>query len=443
MAQRAIREYDGKKLFAQNWDKYFAPLKYPFESVLVTSGEELKKKAEEPGYEWLKNKPLVAKPDMLFGKRGKNNLVLFKVNKPGDVTLEDAAKWIDEKRNQETTLLSGQKGVLTHFIVEPFTPHTEDEEYYIAATTLDENYDVLYMSAHGGMEVEENWDKVVEVKIPINASDEEIEKIIKENIPADIPEDKKETYANFAVNFYKFFRDLNFAYLEINPVVIVGDNVYLLDLVARLDDTAGFLMRDKWGDIEFPTPFGMPEKSPEEKAIAEADAKSGASLKLTVLNPEGRIWTLVAGGGASVVYADTIADLAGGVAELANYGEYSGGPTTDETRFYTETVLDLMTRKKDPQGRDKILIIGGAIANFTDVAKTFTGIIQAFEKYADKMKDVGVRIYVRRGGPNYEKGLKDIKEAAERLGLPIKVFGPETHITDIVRMAIEEDKAKA
>jgi ATP-citrate lyase beta-subunit len=443
MAQKPIREYDGKKLFAQNWDKYFKGLNYPFESVIVKSGEELKAKANEEGNEWLKEKVLVAKPDMLFGKRGKNNLVLFKINKPGDVTLEDAAKWIDEKRSQEVTLLSGAKGVLTHFIVEPFTPHTEDEEYYIAATTYDENYDVLYMSAHGGMEVEENWDKVTEVKIPIDATDEEIEKIISENIPADIPEDKKEIYKNFAVNFYKFFRDLNFAYLEINPVVIVGNNVYLLDLVARLDDTAGFLMKDKWGEIEFPTPFGMPEKSPEEKAIAEADAKSGASLKLTVLNPKGRIWTLVAGGGASVVYADTIADLAGGVEDLANYGEYSGGPTTDETRFYTETVLDLMTREKDSKNRDKLLIIGGAIANFTDVAKTFTGIIQAFEKYADKMKDVGVRIYIRRGGPNYEKGLKDIKVAAERLGLPIKVYGPETHITDIVRMALEDDKKGA
>jgi len=443
MAQKPIREYDGKKLFAQNWDKYFSGLNYPFESVLVTSGDELRAKAKEPGYEWLNEKPLVAKPDMLFGKRGKNGLVLFKVNKPGDVTLEDAAKWIDEKRKGKVTLLSGQSGELTHFIVEPFTPHSEDEEYYIAATTFDETNDVLYLSAHGGMEVEENWDKVTEVKIPIDATDEEIEKIISENIPADIPEDKKEVYKNFAVNFYKFFRDLNFAYLEINPVVIVGNNVYLLDLVARLDDTAGFLMKDKWGDIEFPTPFGMPEKSPEEKAIAEADAKSGASLKLTVLNPKGRIWTLVAGGGASVVYADTIADLAGGVEDLANYGEYSGGPTTDETRFYTETVLDLMTREKDPQGRDKILIIGGAIANFTDVAKTFKGIIQAFEKYADKMKDVGVRIYVRRGGPNYEKGLKDIKEAAERLGLPIKVYGPETHITDIVRVALEDDKKGA
>jgi ATP-citrate lyase beta-subunit len=443
MAQKPIREYDGKKLFKQNWEQYFSGLNYPFESVLVTSGDELRELAKKPEYKWLNEKPLVAKPDMLFGKRGKNNLVLFKINKPGDVTLEDAAKWIDEKRSHDVTLLSGQKGQLTHFIVEPFTPHSEDEEYYIAATTLDADHDVLYLSAHGGMEVEENWDKVTEIRIPIDMDEANLEHLIRANVPADIPEENKERFITFAEQFYKFFRDLNFAYLEINPLVLQGNNVYILDLVARLDDTAGFLMKDKWGDIEFPTPFGMPEKSPEEKVIAEADAKSGASLKLTILNPMGRIWTLVAGGGASVVYADTIADLAGGVAELANYGEYSGGPTTDETRFYTETVLDLMTREKDSKGRDKILIIGGAIANFTDVAKTFTGIIQAFEKYADKMKDVGVRIYVRRGGPNYEKGLKDIKAAAERLGLPIKVYGPETHITDIVRMALEDDKKGA
>jgi len=195
-------------------------------------------------------------------------------------------------------------------------------------------------------------------------------------------------------------------------------------------------MTEKWGDIEYPTSFGMEEKSPEVMAIEEADSKSGASLKLTVLKPEARIWTMVAGGGASVVYADTIADLAG-IDDLANYGEYSGGPTTGETQFYAETLLDLMTRTKDANGRNKVLIIGGAIANFTDVAKTFTGIIYAFEKYADKLKDVGVKIYVRRGGPNYEKGLKDIKEAADRLGLWIDVYGPETHVTDIVRMAVE------
>ncbi len=439
MAQRAIREYDGKALFAKHWNEYFSGFEYGFQSVLVTSGDELKEKAKEHGFEWLSQKPLVVKPDMLFGKRGKNGLVLFKVDKPGDVTLEDAAKWIDEKRSHETLLISGQEGMLTHFIVEPFTPHTQEQEYYIAATTVGED-DVLYMSAEGGMEVEEGWsEKVTEAIIPIDLNDDDIGHTIRANVPKDIPEDQKEVFIAFAKQFFKFYRDLNFAYLEINPLVIIGNDMHILDLVARLDDTAGFMMKDKWGKIEFPTPFGMENKSPEEEAIAEADAKSGASLKLTILNPMGRIWTMVAGGGASVVYADTIADMTN-VSDLANYGEYSGGPTTSETRFYAETIFDLMTRRKDPKGRDKLLIIGGAIANFTDVAKTFTGIIQAFEEYADKLKDVGVKIYVRRGGPNYEKGLKDIKEAADKLGLCIEVYGPETHVTDIVRMAIEGDK---
>ena len=437
MAQRAIREYDGKALFAKHWNDYFNGFEYGFQSVLVTSGDELRQKAKEHGFEWLNQKPLVAKPDMLFGKRGKNGLVLFKVDKPGDVTLEDAAKWIDEKRAHETLLISGQEGYLTHFIVEPFTPHSQEQEYYIAATTVGED-DVLYMSAEGGMEVEEGWsDKVTEAVIPIDLSDADIKHLIRANVPQDIPADKKEVFITFANQFYKFYRDLNFAYLEINPLVMIENNMHILDLVARLDDTAGFMMKDKWGDIEFPTPFGMDKKSPEEEAIAEADAKSGASLKLTILNPMGRVWTMVAGGGASVVYADTIADLTD-VSDLANYGEYSGGPTTDETRFYAETIFDLMTRHKDPKGRDKILIIGGAIANFTDVAKTFTGIIQALDKYADKLKEIGIRIYVRRGGPNYKKGLKDIKEAADRLGLYMEVYGPETHVTEIVRIALEE-----
>ncbi len=443
MAQRAIREYDGKALFSKHWEDYFSGFHYSFKSVLVKSKDELNAKAKEHGFEWLRNEPLVAKPDMLFGKRGKNNLVLFKKDKPGDVDLATAADWIGQKGSHTTTLLSGQHGVLTHFIVEPFTPHSQEQEYYISATTVGED-DVLYMSVEGGMEVEEGWEeKVNEVTIPINMSDIDINHAIRSNIPSGIPADKKEEFISFAEQFFRFYRDMNFAYLEINPIVFLDNNeLAILDLVARLDDTAGFMMSEKWGDIEYPTAFGMEDQSPEERAISEADAKSGASLKLTILNPTGRIWTMVAGGGASVVYADTIADFAeangGSVGDLANYGEYSGGPTTGETKFYAETVLDLMTRHKDSKGRDKILIIGGAIANFTDVAKTFTGIIQAIEVYAEKMKEHNTKIYVRRGGPNFEKGLKDIKEAADRLGLYIEVYGPETHVTDIVRMALEK-----
>jgi ATP-citrate lyase beta-subunit len=445
MAQKAIREYDAKSILAKHWDKYFPDFTYAYETVMVENGAELAKVAKTKT--WLSKKTLVAKPDMLFGKRGKNDLVLFRDKKPGDVNLAKAQSWIDEKSSQEQNVYFSFDGdtatgeaktdMLTHFIVEPFTPHDQAEEYYISATVVGDN-DMLYMSAEGGMEVEEGWEeKVTEVSFAITDTQKEIEEKIRANVPSDVVEADKAQFAEFAIGFFKAYRELNFAYLEINPFVMQGSKIELLDMVAKLDDTAGFMMVDEWGDVEYPTAFGMEEKSPEVIAIEEADAKTGASLKLTLLKPEARIWTMVAGGGASVVYADTIADFAG-IDDLANYGEYSGGPTTGETKFYAETLLDLMTREKDAQGRGKIMIIGGAIANFTDVAKTFTGIIQAFEVYADKMKAIDLKIYVRRGGPNYEKGLKDIKEAADRLGLYIEVYGPETHVTDIVRMALEK-----
>ena len=207
-------------------------------------------------------------------------------------------------------------------------------------------------------------------------------------------------------------------------------------MAAELDDTAEFESGSKWGPIEFPPPFGR-SLTKEEAYVEELDSKTGASLKLTVLNPEGRIWTLVAGGGASVIYADTITDL-GFMDEMANYGEYSGDPNEEFTYLYAKTVIDLMTRKKNPQG--KVLLIGGGIANFTDVAQTFKGIVRALREYKNQLQENKVKIFVRRGGPNYKEGLSIMRELGKELGVPIEVYGPETHMTKIVAMAVKEIK---
>jgi len=434
MAQRAIREYEGKRIFHNDWSRHFGQFNYQFHSAGVADGDELKALAADGEHDWLCDVPLVVKPDMIFGKRGLNGLVLYQINAPGDVSLDDAASWIDEMRAQTTTLLSGQSGVLSRFIVEPFIQHDSELEYYIALEMGDSG-DILSMSTKGGVHIEDNWESVGQIEIPPFINDDQLTEMIAAAVPKDVGE--REQFALFATDFYRFFRDQHFTYLEVNPFYFDGNEVHLLDLVAKVDDTAGFLMDKHWGPLYFPTPFGMKAPGPEENLIKAMDEKSGASLKLTVLKPQGRVWMLVAGGGASVVYADTITDLIG-ADELANYGEYSGNPTTQETRVYTETLLDLMTRAPDPQGREKLLIIGGAIANFTDVAKTFTGIIQALRKYHEQMKAVGVRIYVRRGGPNYEVGLRNMQKAAAELGMHIEVYGPETHMTDIVRMALAE-----
>ncbi|KAK4777837.1 hypothetical protein SAY87_018024 [Trapa incisa] len=104
---------------------------------------------------------------------------------------------------------------------------------------------------------------------------------------------------------FTLFQDLDFTFLEMNPFTLVDGKPYPLDMRGELDDTAVFKNLKKWGKIEFPMPFGR-VMSPTETFIHGLDEKTSASLKFTVLNPKGRIWTMVAGGGASVIYAGTV-----------------------------------------------------------------------------------------------------------------------------------------
>ncbi|CAJ2647516.1 unnamed protein product [Trifolium pratense] len=167
----------------------------------------------------------------------------------------------------------------------------------------------------------------------------------------------------------------------------------------------------------FSLPFGR-VMSATESFIHGLDEKTSASLKFTVLNPKGRIWTMVVGGGASVIYADTVGDL-GFANELGNYAEYSGAPNEEEVLQYARVVIDCATA--DPDGQKRALVIGGGIANFTDVAATFSGIIRALKEKESKLKAARMHIYVRRGGPNYQKGLEKMRALGDEIGIPIEV----------------------
>ena len=420
VAQCGIREFDAKTLIKKN----ILPVSgrkiiRNNRMVFVTAQTNLGKLAGKN--KWLKNEKLVVKPDQLFGKRGKNNLILL------DASFKDVKKFIKSHMGKEVTI-SGIKGKLEYFLIEPYVPHTE--EYYVAIRTKRDCDEILF-SINGGVEIEKNWRNVSSLRVPI--LDSLKRPALEAKFGKSLPQAQRQIALDFIESLYKVFTSLNFAYLEINPFTVKNREVIPLDVVARLDDTAAYECKAKWNSADFPVPFGR-KFSKEEKDVKEMDENSGSSMKLTILNPDGKIWSMVAGGGASVIYADTVCDLGFGN-ELANYGEYSGNPTEEETYQYAKTILDLMTHKKNPEG--KYLFIGGGIANFTDVSKTFGGIIRALKKYAKKLRKHNVTIYVRRGGPNYAKGLEKIKQAGNELNLKIQVFGPETHMTKIVSMALE------
>lgn len=372
---------------------------------------------------WLLTEKLVVKPDQLIKRRGKLGLI-----KAG-VDFEGAKQWLLEKIGKEIKV-GAARGKLKNFVIEPFVTHSQNEEFYVCIFSQ-RNEDVILFHHEGGIDIGDVDSKAVrlEVALGTSASPDDVTSTLLLHVPQDI----SQVLCHFIVTLYDLYKDLHFTYLEINPLVVTGQKVYILDLAAKIDQCAEFLCKAKWGDVmEFPPPFGR-DALPEEAYIADLDAKSGASLKLTVLNKEGRIWTMVAGGGASVIYADTICDL-GGASELANYGEYSGAPSEMQTYEYAKTILSLMTEKQHAEG--KILIIGGGIANFTNVATTFKGIVRALREYQQKLIENKVSIYVRRGGPNFQEGLRVMKELGSTLGVPIHVYGPETHMTAIVSMAL-------
>lgn len=430
MSAKSLREAQGKVILSR-WIKEFSQGRFVVGSKRVSitadspSDKPLQALLHSPENAWLAQEPLVVKPDQLIKRRGKGGFLLLNSN------VEKADEFLKEWRGKEVEV-DGITGVLENFIVEPFIAHEAKDEYYVAVRSIREGDEVLFYH-EGGVDVGDVDAKAEKILLPSIAT--LTADTIKEKLLMHVPEERKELLAAFIETLYKAYVHLHFTYLEVNPLVVVGTEVFVLDLAARLDETARFECDSLWGPVEFPPPFGRP-LLPEESFVHELDSKTGASLKLTILNPKGRIWLMVAGGGASVVYTDTLSDFGPEVAsEVANYGEYSGDPTESLTYQYARTIFSLMTRG-DPDPRGKVLIVGGGIANFTDVAETFKGIVKAMKEFQDQLKTHNVTVWVRRGGPNYREGLRIMEETLTGLGIPVSVHGPETHMTAIVAMAL-------
>ena len=347
---------------------------------------------------WLLSNSLVCKVDNGEKRRGKKGLITINKN------IEFIKEWI---------LKMNERGY-RKFIIEKF--QQIKKELYVSFHS-DINGDFILFSENGGIDigdVESNTTKLYINESTFN--------LISINYKIDL---------SFELNnLYLFYKKYHFTLLEINPLIInKNDELLAMDFAAQIDETAQFLINDK---LDFNS--NNKQLINQEENIKKLDSKSGASLKFTLLNPNGRIWTLIAGGGASVLYTDTIINLGHGK-DLGNYGEYSGAPNEAFMYEYTNNILQLILASS---AENKVIFIGGAIANFTRVDITFAGMIKGFQKYKKELSQQNIKIFVRRGGPFFEIGLKNIADCCKEIGIECKIHGPEKFITDIVLDGLEK-----
>lgn len=359
--------------------------------------------------DWLKKSKLVVKAHEAIGSRMKQGLVKVDLDAAG-------------ARSATKEMLGRTIGtmVVSQVIISEMVPHSS--EYYFSVKSTREGADILLASV-GGIEIESQWDKVRKLSVPVGEkpSTAGLEKLAKD---AGFKGDLVGKAADVAGRLFDCFDNEDGQYVEINPVGLASDGrLVALDAVTLLDGDAKFRHPD-WS-FSFAAEFGR-TYSDDERYIQEVDSKVKGSVKLIQI-PGGDTALLPAGGGASVFYADAVIARGG---KIANYAEYSGDPPDWAVEALTDKVCSLPGIKN--------IIVGGAIANFTNVKATFTGIISAFRKAKADGKLKGVRIWVRRGGPYEKEGLEAMR-ALQQEGFDIHVYDRYTPLTDIVDMALSKN----
>jgi len=301
-----------------------------------------------------------------------------------------------------------------YLLVEEFHPHDRSTERYLAMRRMRNGTSLMY-AAHGGTDIEQRADTVhTDTLKPSSAA--------AAAAALGLPVTSIE-------QLHELFNNHHLALLEINPLVVEDGAAQALDAAVEVDDAALNLVGGAWGAADFRSKSGA---TPEEAAVEQLSARSPASFNLQVLNPDGQIFVLLSGGGASLVMVDEIAQQGAGPL-LGNYGEYSGDPTADEVQFYTRQVLSLLLKSRN---RPKVLVVAGGVANFTNVATTFNGLIRALAEVAPQLRAEQVAIFVRRGGPHAAAGLRAMRQFLAREQLQGVVAGPEISLADVISAAV-------
>ncbi len=86
-----------------------------------------------------------------------------------------------------------------------------------------------------------------------------------------------------------------------------------------------------------------------------------------------------------------------------------------------------------------VLFIIGGKSNNTDIFETFRAIADALRDHFSKHAPMPLYLVVGRGGPNLVRGMSVLRDTAEALRLPYRLFGFDSDMSEVIAYARQAD----
>ena len=365
-----IHEYQAKQILA----KYGVPV--PKGSAAFSVDEAVKAAKD------LNTEVCVVKAQIHAGGRGKGGGV--KVSKGLETVREKAENILGMQLFTHQTGPDGQK--VKQLLVEEGMDISK-ELYFSVLVDRGKQRIVLLASTEGGMDIEEvaakTPDKILKVFVdpsvglrPYQANELAFGLKIHETNPKLI-----RPAASVFMSLYKAFVGEDCSLVEINPLVLTGDErVVALDAKLTFDDSALYRHKENLALRD------RDEEDPLEVEASEAD--------LNYIKLDGNIGCMVNGAGLAMGTMDIIKTYGG---EPANFLDVGGGATQETV----EKAFRIITR--DPNVKCILINIFGGIVRCDMVA---AGVIAAFKNI-----NLQIPVVVRLEGTNSEEAHTLVRES--------------------------------
>ncbi len=366
-----IHEYQAKELLKGYGVTVLAG--YP----AMTVDEAVKAAEKLPGPVW------VVKSQIHAGGRGKGGGV--KVAKSVADVKAEATRMLGMQLITHQTGPEGQK--VRRLYIEQGCNIAK--ELYVSVVLDRATSRVTFMvSTEGGMDIEEVAEKHPEKIMNVSvdpATGMQGFHARKLAFALNLTGDANKAAVKFFMAIYQAFVELDCSQVEINPLVLTGDNqIVALDAKMNFDDNALF---------RHPNVVAMRDEDEEDPNEREAK-----NWELSYVRMDGNIGCMVNGAGLAMATMDII-KLYGG--EPANFLDVGGGATKERVTAAFKIILS------DPKVKGVLVNIFGGIMKCDIIAE---GIIAAAKEIS-----LSVPLVVRLEGTNVQLG----KDILAKSGLPI------------------------